>query len=143
MASPLPSVLMDDLVSVLKAGLPDLNDRIVYGPPEQMPSALSIWIEYGPVEFEWGLMAVSLPTVSVSVGIPRKGNYPGEYRVVTDTAYMVSQALKGDLLLASEATITSMTVGRASGALYAGTEIVSCVITLGIETKQDNTGENL
>lgn len=139
MTAVLPSAIADDLVDRLRTAFPDMGNRITYGPPESAPLALSIWVDYGPVEWDWGLMGVQSPQLAITVALPRKAQYPLEYRLVTDQTHQVVQALRGQLLLADEAPITGVSVGRAGGMNFAGVSdaLMAAVVTLAIETKQE------
>lgn len=140
MAEPLPSAICEDMVTTLKAALPELQNRIVYGPPENTPVSLCVWLDYGPVEIEWGLMEVCLHTITATVAVGRNGNYPGEYQTVTDYAQLVKKAMYGNYVLADEAIIVGVSVNRATGSAYAGQQdaLVAATVIFTVETKADN-----
>jgi hypothetical protein len=133
-----PSAIRDAIVAHVKPLATSLNGRITAEPPEGPPAGLQAWLDYGPVEFEWGLMNVAMPQVVITVATNRKGHYPGEYRTVTDAVHEVWVALQGALIFADEGIVTGLTVGRAGSAVYAGTEIVAATITITLEMKQQN-----
>jgi len=139
MAEPTPSAICDDMVDTLKDAIPELLNRIVYGPPEKTPQALCVWLDYGPVEIEWGLMEVCNHTITATVAVNRKGDYPGEYRVVTDYAQAVKKAMYGNYVLADEAVIVGAAVNRATGSAYAGEPdaLVAATVIFTVETKAD------
>jgi hypothetical protein len=146
MAEPLVIDMMDDLTDRLKYALPELYDRITFGPPEGIPTPLCIWVEYGPKELDYGLMEVATHHCRIVVSVPRQGDYPGEYRTVTAYAQQVHWALRGDApeaILADEAVITGLLVNPAGGAGYAGQPdvLVTAVVDLTIETKQQAVPE--
>ena len=138
-----PSAIADDLVTIINQTLKFTN--AFYGPPEQMPHAeLSAWVDYGPVDWEWGLLGVSFPTCVITIVTPSNSHYPEEYRLVTDKAHAVVQALRnsretGIVLLGGEATITGVRQERAGRIAFAGEAgaLMACAITLQVETKQE------
>lgn len=139
MADTLPSAIADDVVTRLKAGLN--TQAVIYGPPEGAPDAFLCWVRYGNVTFEWGMFETRVPQITVTVAVPRGGQYPSEYRLVTDKAHEIAAALRGPILLADEAPITDVTITEASEVTYAGQQIMAAVVTLAIETKEiNNTG---
>jgi hypothetical protein len=137
MAIVLPSAVMDSLVTHLQSRLDVQN--VTWPPPDQAPAQLAIWMDYGPVTFEWGLLVVPHPQIVVTVAAPsRGGNYPAHYRTVTDMAHRVAMALTGQFLIAEEATVANVEVSRAGGAQYAGTDVVAATVTVEIEMKEAN-----
>jgi len=138
MTQPTASAICDDIAARIRVGAPILGGNIVPAPPEGPPAGLTAWLDYGPVEMDWGLMEVSQPTITVTVATNRKGHYPGEYRTVTDAMQEVHWALRGSYVIATEAVIVDATISRAGGAQYAGIEIVAATMTLTIEMKQQN-----
>lgn len=143
MTQPTASAICDDIAARIRAGTPILNGNIVAAPPEGPPAGLMAWLDYGPVEMDWGLMEVSQPTIVVTVATNRKGHYPGEYRTVTDAIQQVHWALRGSYLVADDAVIVDVTINRAGGAQYAGTEIVAATMTVLLEMKQQYAGATL
>jgi len=133
MADLLPSAIADDLVVRLSEALDPIP--VIYGPPEGAPESLLCWVRYGPVEFEWGMLIVRKPAVSVTVGIKRGGQYMSEYRFVNDTAHLVATALSGFVLLADEAPITSVSIREPTEVDYANGKLMAAVVELTIETK--------
>jgi hypothetical protein len=133
MADLLPSAIADDLVIRLSEALDPIP--VVYGPPENAPESLLCWVRYGPVEFEWGMLIVRAPTVTVTVGIKRGGQYMSEYRFVNDTAHLVASALSGFILIADEAPITSVSITEPTEITYPGGPLMAAVVNLTIETK--------
>lgn len=138
MAEATPGQLADALVERLRTELG--TENVIYGPPESVPAALMYWVRYGPVAYEWGMFTVPHPGLSITVAVPRKGNYPSEYRLITDEAQRVVHALMGQFFLADEAPITGVSVGEASGMNYAGVTdaLMAAVITIEIENKEIN-----
>lgn len=141
MAEPTVSEIMDSIVSRVRTAMPDLANRITYGPPEGKPEAPSIWLTYGPVEIDWGLIEVTTPQVRANCAVPRKANYPREYRTANDLAQQVHWAMRGEWLIAGEATITGIGISEPVGVGWAGVpdQLVVAVVTLTIETKEHNT----
>ena len=139
-----PSAIADDLVTIINQTLKFTN--AMYGPPEQMPHAeLSAWVDYGPVDWEWGLLGVSDPEIVITIVTPSNSHYPEEYRLVTDKAHAVVQALRnqrqpdGIVELGGEAVIVGVRQERAGRIAFAGDPgaLMACAITLRVETKQE------
>jgi hypothetical protein len=140
-ADTLPSAIADDVVSRLKAGLN--TQAVIYGPPEGPPAEFLCWVRYGNVTFDWGMFETRSPELTVTVAVPRGGQYPSEYRFINDKAHEVAAALRGPILLAGEAPITGVSITEPVGSDYAGTPsaIMAAVVTISIETKEiNNTG---
>ena len=137
MADLLPSALCEDLAERLSEKLDPIP--VVYGPPEGAPESLLCWVRYGPVEFEWGGLYVRLPSVSVTVGIKRGGQYMSEYRFVNDTAHLVAVALSelttDQTYLANEAPITGVSITEPAEVTYAGQPLMAAQVAIAIETK--------
>lgn len=145
MTEPTVDALMADLVERLDEAMPELLGRITYGPPESTPMGLCIWCEYGPVVVEYGLMEVTMPAIRVIVSVNRQGDYPGEYRKVTEYAQKVHWALRPECILADEAVVTGLLINPAGGSSYAGQAdaLVTAVVDLMVETKQQSVPEVL
>lgn len=143
MAEPVISDMLTSISDTIKAGLPDLLDRVTDAPPEGIPNALCVWLDYGPATVEMGLLDVVLHTVTVVTAVNRKGNYPGECLTVNDTAQRVRQALRagalsdGEAIFADEAVLVNIEVGKAAGSAYAGQQdaLVAAPLVLTLETK--------
>lgn len=128
MADILPSVILDDLVDRLTLALngnevTDSPVDVIFGPPDAMPTQLICWIRYGPVAHEWGTLTVTLPQVSVWVGVPST-DYPTDYRFITDLAHVISRALPispGEPI-GGEAFITDVRIEEAGRIGWAGSE---------------------
>lgn len=143
MAEPVISDMLDSLVETIADELTDLGERVTFAPPESIPNALCVWLNYQSATVEMGLLDVVTHTVSVITAVNRKGNYPGECRIVNDTAQLVRQALRqgpagGDgPIYADDAVLTSIVVSGAAGAAYAGQPeaLVAAPIVITLETK--------
>ena len=139
MASVLPSAIADDLVERLQIALDPVP--VVYGPPEGAPESLLCWVRYGPVEYEWGMLPVRLPGMSVTVGIKRGGQYMSEYRFVNDTAHLVATALadmtNDMVVLGGEAPITGLSITEPAEVTYAGSALMAATVTISTELKGD------
>lgn len=142
MAEATPSAIMADLQTRLKTALG--TEAVVIDPPEQVPASTLYWIRYGPVAFDWGWFTTAAPTLTVTVGTPRKGMYPSEYAYITDTAAALGRAIftihRSRELLGGQAPITGVSIGEASGMNYAGVPdaLMAAVVTIAIETKEMN-----
>ena len=145
MTEPTVEAMMTDLVDTLNDYMPELLGRVTWGPPESTPVSLCIWIEYGPVVVEYGLMEVATHGCRIVVAVGRQGDYPGEYRTVTAQAQKVHWALMPECILADEAVVTGLLVNPAGGSSYAGQQdaLVTAVVDITIETKQQSVPEVL
>jgi len=134
-----PSAIRDAIVARVSPNVPRLTNRISAEPPEAEIPALVAWVGNGPTEYlEWGLLVVSQPQYVITVAVPRKGNYPGEYRTVTDVAQEVADALQGGNVFAGEAVIASTTIDPPTEGAYAGKPVVVRRVNLTLEMKQQN-----
>jgi hypothetical protein len=145
MTEPTVDALMADLVERLDEAMPELLGRITYGPPESTPMGLCIWCEYGPVVIEYSVMEVTIPSIRVIVSVNRSGDYPGEYRTVTEYAQKVHWALRPECILADEAVVVGLYINPAGGSSYANQQdaLVTCVIDVLVENKQQSVPEVL
>lgn len=141
MSEPTVDAMMTDLVDTLKGQLPDLNDRILYGPPEQLPPALMIWTTYGPVDVEWGNLEVCDHAITIVCATPRKANYPKEYAAVTALAQRARWAVRTNVVLADAGVITGVGMGAATGMSFGGLQdaLVVATVNLIVTTKTDIT----
>lgn len=137
--------MMDDIVAQLAPLVPDLNNRVSWPAPISMPAALSVWLDYGPVEVALGMTLVKSHTITATVAIPYPGSdYANRYRSVTDTAQLVSNLARpytytpfgGEGVIAAERGVT---VGKAGTFAFAGEDIIAALVTFVVETKSDIT----
>lgn len=133
-----PSSLMADLVT--KVGQVWDSNSVMYGPPENVPAQAMAWVRYGDRAFEYGLLAVELPTVLITVATPSGANYAREYAEVNDIANTIAMGLLPPLVI-GELVFTGLSVSEPVRANYAGQEgaIMASVITLETESKEIDT----
>lgn len=145
MTAQAPSVLMDALVDMVGAAVGHTN--VSYGPPQGVPTYPQIWIEYGPVEFEVGVFAVSHPDVRAVIAVPSGSDYATEYREANDLAHTVAVALLPSLdsnasaIIANELVITAIGIDEPVRVSFAGQDgaIMRSIVRLGVESKEFNT----
>lgn len=139
MTEPVVSVMMDELVTVVRDALPELGDRVTYGAPEMQPFALSVWFDYRVLDIEVGLLDVVNHQAVATIAVPRQGNYPLEYRTVTDMAQLVRQAIRTRPFYADEATLVAIEQEAAFGSGWAGEadKLVAARVIATLETKSE------
>lgn len=138
MSEPTVSAMMLDLIATLKAEVPELGDRITYGPPNAMPAQTSAWVEYGPVGIEWGNFEVCLHQVRIVVVTPDNGSdYLSRYRLITDYAQRLRHATRMNYVLADEAVLVQVGQGATSAGKFYESPCVQAIVTLVYETKTD------
>ena len=119
MTEPVISDMMNEIVEIVRIALPDLGNRITYGAPEAIPGVPFIWFDYHLLELEMGLLDVALHQAIATVAIPRKSNYPGEYRHVTDLQQQVRQAVRATPFY-TDATLVGIESQPVTTGTYAG-----------------------
>ena len=140
MTEPVISDMMNTIVDAVRVALPDMGNRITYGAPETFPGVPCIWFDYNLLELEMGLLDVALHQAIATVAVPRKTQYPAEYRYVTDLMQSVRQAVRQSPVY-GDAVLVAIENQPATESAYAGQPgaMVAGRLTFTLETKTEIT----
>jgi hypothetical protein len=138
-----PSILMDELVELVKAALGTNN--VQYGPPEGVPASDLVWVRFGERPYIYSTFTTETVQVFIEVAVPSNGDYAGEYRIVNDLTNRIAMALLPSALgrqplIVGELVATGMTVREPGRAAFAGQDgaIMAGLIELSFDSKDMN-----
>lgn len=136
-------VIGDDVAATIRA-IPGIKN-CSYPAPESsvIMDGPSTWVDLGPTALALGSLEIAEILVTVTVAVPRRGDYPGEYKLVLDYARRIVVAFRGNMVVGDAVIMSPATISKPIAARF-GEEtnnVVVCQVTLTVQAETETVNE--
>jgi hypothetical protein len=132
-----------DVAATIRA-IPGIKN-CAYPPPESanIMEGPSTWVDLGPTAFSLGSLEIAEILVTITVAVPRKGDYPGEYKLVLDYARRITIAFRGNIVVGNAVIMNPATISKPIAARFGDetSNIVACQITFTVQAETETVND--